>query len=85
MSQDHYLTRARARIAYQLKGSGSPLGYSHGILLSRAAVRRLDLFDFDQLAGDHLLLTYDQRGHGRSSGREWWAKGIHRSAAGSGC
>ncbi len=69
MSQDSFLTRAGARIAYQLNGSGSPLGYAHGVLLSRDAVRRLELFDFDQLASEHLLLTYDQRGHGRSTGR----------------
>ncbi|MEV6276239.1 alpha/beta hydrolase [Nocardia sp. NPDC051832] len=69
MPQDGYLTRAGARISYQLNGSGSPLGYAHGVLLSRAAVRGLDLFDFDQLAGEHRLLTYDQRGHGRSTGR----------------
>ncbi|MFC9995298.1 alpha/beta fold hydrolase [Nocardia sp. NPDC127526] len=69
MTQDSHLPRAGARIAYRLSGSGSPLAYAHGILLSRAAVRRLELFDFDRLAAEHHLLTYDQRGHGHSAGR----------------
>ncbi|MGP4020590.1 alpha/beta fold hydrolase [Saccharopolyspora sp. 5N708] len=38
-------------------------------MLSRDAVRRLELFDFESLAADHRLLTYDQRGHGHSTGR----------------
>ncbi|MCI2416937.1 alpha/beta hydrolase [Saccharopolyspora sp. K220] len=69
MCSDRYFTREGARIAYQFTGSGSPVGYAHGVMLSRDAVRRLDLFDFESLAADHRLLTYDQRGHGRSTGR----------------
>ncbi|MBF6327091.1 alpha/beta fold hydrolase [Nocardia transvalensis] len=69
MSSDRYLERPGARIAYQFTGSGSPVGYAHGVPLSRAAVRRLDLFDFDALGAGRRLLTYDQRGHGRSTGR----------------
>ncbi|MCG8925499.1 alpha/beta fold hydrolase [Lentzea sp. CC55] len=67
--QDRYVSRAGARIAYELTGSGPLLGYAHGVFLSRAAVRRLHLLDFDALAADHRLLTYDQRGHGHSTGR----------------
>ncbi|MGH8879903.1 MAG: alpha/beta fold hydrolase [Stackebrandtia sp.] len=66
---DSYITRAGARIAYQYKGSGKPFGYSHGIFLSRQAVRRLELFDFDSLGAGRNLLIYDQRGHGHSTGR----------------
>ncbi|MFE9748330.1 alpha/beta fold hydrolase [Saccharothrix saharensis] len=69
MSADSYFTRAGATIAYQFTGSGSPLGYAHGVMLSRDAVRRLELFDFDGLAAERALLTFDQRGHGRSTGR----------------
>ncbi|RAS65840.1 pimeloyl-ACP methyl ester carboxylesterase [Lentzea atacamensis] len=67
--QDQYVTRAGAKIAYELSGSGALLGYAHGVFLSRKAVRRLHLLDFDALAADRQLLTYDQRGHGNSTGR----------------
>ncbi|KAA5830548.1 alpha/beta fold hydrolase [Saccharopolyspora hirsuta] len=69
MSPDRYLDRGGARIAYQLTGTGAPVGYAHGVLLSRDAVRRFELFDFDALGLGRQLLTYDQRGHGRSTGR----------------
>jgi non-heme chloroperoxidase len=65
---DSYYTRAGATIAYEVTGSGSPVGYAHGVPLSRDAVRRLDLFDVDALGAGRRLLTYDQRGHGRSTG-----------------
>lgn len=66
---DSYFTRDGATIAYQYTGSGSPIGYAHGVFLSRDAVRRLGLFDFDLLGSGRGLLTYDQRGHGESTGR----------------
>jgi pimeloyl-ACP methyl ester carboxylesterase len=66
---DSYFTRDGATIAYQFDGSGPPLGYAHGVPLSRAAVRRLGLLDLDALATGRRLLTYDQRGHGQSTGR----------------
>jgi pimeloyl-ACP methyl ester carboxylesterase len=66
---DSYFTRPGATIAYQFEGSGPPLGYAHGVPLSRAAVRRLGLLDLDVLAAGRRFLTYDQRGHGRSTGR----------------
>lgn len=66
---DSYFTRAGARIAYQFEGSGPPLGYAHGVPLSRAAVRRTGLLDLDALGTGRRLLTYDQRGHGQSTGR----------------
>ncbi|MBL1076848.1 alpha/beta hydrolase [Nocardia sp. 2] len=69
MSGDRYLERAGARIAFEIKGSGEPVVYGHGVLLSREAVRGLGLFDVDRLAGGHRLLVFDQRGHGRSTGR----------------
>lgn len=68
MSTDNYFTREGARIAYRFAGWGSPAAYAHGVPLSRDAVRRLNLFDFDALAAGHRLLTYDQRGHGQSTG-----------------
>jgi non-heme chloroperoxidase len=67
--QDSYYTRGGATIAYQVTGSGSPVGYAHGVPLSREAVRRVDLFDLDAIGAGRRLLTYDQRGHGRSTGR----------------
>ncbi|WP_174188048.1 alpha/beta fold hydrolase [Nocardia barduliensis] len=69
MTVDSYFDRAGARIAYQFSGFGSPVGYAHGVPLSRAAVRRLGLFDFDALGAGRRLLAYDQRGHGKSTGR----------------
>ncbi|MGC7101309.1 alpha/beta fold hydrolase [Amycolatopsis lurida] len=69
MSEDKFFSREGATIAYQYTGAGRPLGYAHGVMLSRAAVRRLELFDFDSLAADRRLLTFDQRGHGYSTGR----------------
>ncbi len=56
-------------IAYELSGHRPVVGYAHGALLSRSAVRGLDLFDIDALAPNGALLTYDQRGHGQSTGR----------------
>lgn len=69
MPEDSYFSRDGARIAYRFTGSGAPIGYAHGVPLSRAAVRGLDLFDFDALGAGRGLLTYDQRGHGESTGR----------------
>lgn len=69
MSTDSHLERAGATIAYSRTGTGSPFGYAHGVMLSRDAVRRLELFDFDRLGAGRRLLTFDQRGHGRSTGR----------------
>ncbi|MFG3253191.1 alpha/beta fold hydrolase [Streptomyces sp. NPDC048172] len=68
---DRYLAREGARIAYEVTGTraGPPVGYAHGVMLSRAAVRRLELLDLDAMAGGRRLLTYDARGHGRSTGR----------------
>jgi pimeloyl-ACP methyl ester carboxylesterase len=70
VSSDNYLALDGARIAYRFGGSGPPLGYAHGVLLSRKAVRRLGILDVEALAaGRRRLLTYDQRGHGHSTGR----------------
>jgi non-heme chloroperoxidase len=69
MSADSHFTTDGATIAYELTGRGRPVGYAHGVLLSRNAVRGLNLFDIDAIAHGGTLLTYDQRGHGRSTGR----------------
>lgn len=69
MATDRYLTRNGATIAYELTGSGRPVGYAHGVFLSRDAVRQMEVFDFDTIGRGRSLLTYDQRGHGRSTGR----------------
>lgn len=66
---DRYFRRAGATIAYEFTGLGAPLGYAHGVMLSRDAVRRLELFGFDALGAGRSMLTYDQRGHGQSTGR----------------
>ncbi|GIG68257.1 alpha/beta fold hydrolase [Phytomonospora endophytica] len=66
---DRFLTRDGATIAYDITGEGPLVGYAHGVFLSRAAVRRLELLDLDALGEGRRLLTYDQRGHGRSTGR----------------
>ncbi|GAB3451523.1 alpha/beta fold hydrolase [Actinophytocola sediminis] len=69
MPPDSFFARDGATIAYQFTGSGTPFGYAHGVLLSREAVRRLDLFHVESLADQRRVLTYDQRGHGHSTGR----------------
>jgi non-heme chloroperoxidase len=69
MTTDSQLTIDGATIAYELSGTGDPVGYGHGVLLSRAAVRGLGLFDIDLIARGRSLFTYDQRGHGHSTGR----------------
>lgn len=69
MTSDSCLARDGAQIAYQFTGSGTPIGYAHGVFLSRRAVRRLELFDVDALAEGRRLLAYDQREHGNSTGR----------------
>jgi non-heme chloroperoxidase len=69
MSADSHFTTNGATIAYQFTGVGPPVGYAHGVLLSRNAVRQLDLYDAESIARGRSLLTYDQRGHGRSTGR----------------
>jgi non-heme chloroperoxidase len=69
MSADSHLASDGATIAYQVTGTGLPVGYAHGVLLSRNAVHQLDLFDFEAIAQGRTLLTYDQRGHGHSTGR----------------
>lgn len=69
MTDAEYRTSDGVTIAYEFTGRGRPIGYAHGVLLSREAVRGLQLFDIDAVARGRRLLTYDQRGHGRSSGR----------------
>lgn len=66
---DRILHTDGARIAYQVSGSKSPpVAYAHGVLLSRAVVRRMGVFDVDVIADGRWLLLYDQRGRGRSTG-----------------
>ncbi|ALG12537.1 alpha/beta fold hydrolase [Kibdelosporangium phytohabitans] len=69
MPGDRHFTRDGATIAYQYSGRGRPLGYAHGVFLSRDAVRRMGLFDFDALSAGRSLFTYDQRGHGPAAAR----------------
>ncbi len=70
MPHDRYLAREGARIAWELTdGQGPVVAYAHGVLLSRAMVRAMGVFDIDAVAAGRRLLTYDQRGHGHSTGR----------------
>ncbi|MGH3678628.1 MAG: alpha/beta fold hydrolase [Mycobacterium sp.] len=68
MTSDQYFATDGATIAYQISGTGAPVGYAHGVLLSRAAVRGLGIFDLDEIGAGRRLLTYDQRAHGQSTG-----------------
>lgn len=69
MTDRHFATDG-ATIAYQFSGTEAPpIGYAHGVLLSRKAVQQLGIFDLVTIADGRLLLTYDQRGHGHSTGR----------------
>ena len=70
MTDDQRFATDGATIAYQVTGTSTPpVGYAHGVLLSRSAVKELDIFNLDEIADGRRLLTYDQRGHGRSTGR----------------
>ncbi len=69
MPADSHFPADGATIAYRVTGDGAPVGYAHGVLLSREAVRGLGIFDLETIAGGRRLLTYDQRGHGYSTGR----------------
>jgi pimeloyl-ACP methyl ester carboxylesterase len=66
---DLVLARTGADLAYEVDGDGPFLGYSHGVLLSRAADESLGVLDIKALAKTRRLLRYDARGHGRSTGR----------------
>lgn len=70
MTEDRIFHADGATIAYQVSGSGGPpVAYAHGVLLSRAAVRGLGIFDLEAVADGRRLLLYGQRGHGHSTGR----------------
>ena len=69
MTADSHFAADGATIAYRVTGSGASVGYAHGVLLSRDVVRGLGIFDLETIAGGRRLLTYDQRGHGHSTGR----------------
>jgi pimeloyl-ACP methyl ester carboxylesterase len=66
---DSVLSRPGAELAYRIIGDGPSLGYSHGLLLSRAAEDSLGLLNLDRLGRQRKLLRYDARAHGRSTGR----------------
>jgi len=46
-----------------------PVGYGHGVFMSREVVRGLRIFDVDPIAHGRPLMTNDKRGHGASRGR----------------
>ena len=71
MAADRYLMTDGAAIAYQLSGSPGPVpvGYGHGVFMSREVVRGLGIFDIHTIAHGRPMITYDQRGHGASRGR----------------
>lgn len=64
MPDDHLLITDGATIAYQLSSPPNtvPVGYGHGVLMSRQIVRGLGIFDIDTIAEGRRLITYDQRG-----------------------
>ncbi|MFM7201915.1 MAG: alpha/beta fold hydrolase [Myxococcota bacterium] len=51
---------------HTLRGQGSPLVWAHGLYMSADKDEAFFGF-FDALAAQHRLLTFDARGHGRSS------------------
>src|SRR5512139_1952061 len=65
----HRLAVDGAELAYEVTGSGAPLLYAHGIVLSRATEDRLDFTDWRIAARQHTYVRYDARGHGLSTGR----------------
>ncbi|WP_433294669.1 alpha/beta fold hydrolase [Actinoplanes sp. CA-030573] len=55
-------------LAYDVRGEGPAVGYSHGIFFSRRAEDAVGLLDWEPLLASHRLVRYDARGHGSSSG-----------------
>lgn len=66
---DQWVRRPDADLAYDESGTGPTIGYSHGILVSRASEAALGLIDWAPLADHRRLVRYDARGHGESTGR----------------
>jgi pimeloyl-ACP methyl ester carboxylesterase len=65
---DLLLRRPGADLAYQVDGAGPVVGYSHGMLLSRATEDAMGLLDWSPLTARRLV-RYDARAHGASTGR----------------
>jgi pimeloyl-ACP methyl ester carboxylesterase len=65
---DSVLSRPGAEIAFDVRGDGPLIGYSHGIFFSRAADDEVGLVDWAPLVAERRMLRYDARGHGASTG-----------------
>lgn len=59
-----------ATIAFSEEGSGPTAVYAHGLSGSRAQVARLGIPDLSGVAETARLVSYDARGHGRSTGSD---------------
>ncbi|MFF3753135.1 alpha/beta fold hydrolase [Streptomyces sp. NPDC002018] len=57
-----------AEIAFTARGRGDVVLHAHGLTSSRAADTARDLVDYAPAAAGHRLISYDARGHGRSTG-----------------
>ena len=58
-----------AAIAYEINGEGPPVGYAHGLFVSRRMERWLRLADWTAVRRGRRFLEYDARGHGLTGGR----------------
>ena len=55
-------------VTCRTEGTGLPFVWSHGMLASTALEDALGILDWRALAAERLLVRYDARGHGASSG-----------------
>jgi len=65
---DSVMSRPGAEIAFDVRGNGPLIGYSHGLFFSRAAEDAAALVDWAPLVAQRRMLRYDARGHGASTG-----------------
>ncbi|WP_033338768.1 alpha/beta fold hydrolase [Catenuloplanes japonicus] len=66
---DLWISRPGAELACWVRGDGPPVGYAHGMLLSRGAEDTRGLHDWSPVITERRLVRYDARAHGASTGR----------------
>ena len=66
---DQHMECDGAALAYEINGEGPPVGYAHGLFVSRRMERWLRLADWTAVRRGRRFLEYDARGHGLTGGR----------------
>ena len=68
MAERRVRLRDGVTVTCRTEGTGLPFVWSHGMLASTALEDALGILDWRALAAERLLVRYDARGHGASSG-----------------